>query len=137
MFFFISTLNSVYLDFVKVQKGLCQLSDSLSFEKCDHFTFYSQGTDVFSLYFFFLNKMESFAGHIQILHFFLSKKYTKVFQWLLNLKFLGFMTKWNPSSGNKTNDTFFHKTYSNLTLYIFYQKKKDLSRSHFYDLSES
>ena len=51
MLLFISTFNSVYLDFVKVQKAssLFQLPDTLSFEKCDHFTFYSQETDVFSL----------------------------------------------------------------------------------------
>ena len=46
--------------------------------------------------------------------FFLSKN-IKVFQWLS--KFLSFMTKVTQTMEMKQNQTFFHETYSNLTLF--------------------
>ena len=53
------------------------------------------------------NKTRHFSkGNIQIWHHFLSK-HIKVFQWVLKLTFLNFMTKVNPKNGNEIKSDIF------------------------------
>ena len=54
-------------------------------------------------------------------YLFLSK-IIEVFQRLSKSKFLSFMTKVNPNSGNETKSDIFQGTYSNLTLFLFVVK---------------
>ena len=66
-----------------------------------------------------LNELrQCLIGHIQIWHFFI-KKYFNDFQ---NQNFSDLWLKWTQTVQMKQNQAFFHKTYSNLTSYLFSSK---------------
>ena len=63
------------------------------------------------------------AGHIQICHLFFDKKKNEsISVTFKNQNFSVLWLKWTQTMETKQNQTFFHRTYSNLMQYLFYLK---------------